>query len=212
MRRTLQRQFQNQELLLLGSVSHNVICSTDLSRKPERYQRLASVLLQPSFITWAFAARFRAILVQCKSGAATGAFISTCTVLISIAAVLRRRRLWNSSQENRLRTGCNDDRSLPVGFSLGLGFESTKRRPSCPLLDLRGSIPTSNNHYRTAETHEGTSSIRSSGEAGGAIYLMDRGYLDFSRLYNIHQSGAFSHHRAKKTIAQTASFNAGRQE
>ncbi|PYV42955.1 MAG: IS4 family transposase [Acidobacteria bacterium] len=32
----------------------------------------------------------------------------------------------------------------------------------------------------------------------GAIYLMDRGYLDFSRLYRIHQSGAFFATRAKK--------------
>src|SRR6185436_1856858 len=35
----------------------------------------------------------------------------------------------------------------------------------------------------------------------GAIYLMDRGYLDFRRLYRIHQSGAFFVTRAKSRFA-----------
>ena len=34
----------------------------------------------------------------------------------------------------------------------------------------------------------------------GAFYIMDRGYLDFARLYRLHQSGAFFVTRAKKNF------------
>jgi IS4 transposase len=34
----------------------------------------------------------------------------------------------------------------------------------------------------------------------GAIYVMDRGYLDFERLYVLHQSGAFFVTRAKSNL------------
>jgi hypothetical protein len=64
------------------------------------------------------------------------------------------------------------------------------------LLDLRGSIPTVV-IITDGKTHEVNVLDQIIWEAG-AIYLMDRGYLDFSRLYNIHQSGAFFITRAKK--------------
>ena len=62
--------------------------------------------------------------------------------------------------------------------------------------DLRGSIPTVI-LINDGKTHEVNILDQISWEAG-AIYLMDRGYLDFSRLYNIHQSGAFFVTRAKR--------------
>ena len=64
------------------------------------------------------------------------------------------------------------------------------------LLDLRGSIPTVI-IITDGKTHEVNILDQIIWEAG-AIYLMDRGYLDFSRLYNIHQSGAFFVTRAKR--------------
>jgi len=64
------------------------------------------------------------------------------------------------------------------------------------LIDLRGSIPTVV-IITDGKTHEVNVLDQIIWEAG-AIYLMDRGYLDFSRLYNIHQSGAFFITRAKK--------------
>ena len=64
------------------------------------------------------------------------------------------------------------------------------------LLDLRGSIPT------FIEITDGSVSDikildRITIEAG-AIYVMDRGYLDFKRLYTLHQNRAFFITRAKK--------------
>jgi len=64
------------------------------------------------------------------------------------------------------------------------------------LLDLRGSIPTVV-MVTGGQIHEVNILDQLIWEPG-AIYLMDRGYLDFSRLYRIHQSGAFFVTRAKK--------------
>ena len=64
------------------------------------------------------------------------------------------------------------------------------------LLDLRGNIPTVV-IVTGGQVHEVNTLDQLLWEAG-AIYLMDRGYLDFSRLHRIHQSGAFFVTRARK--------------
>ena len=64
------------------------------------------------------------------------------------------------------------------------------------LLDLRGSIPTVV-IVTGGQIHEVNVLDQLIWEAG-AIYLMDRAYIDFRRLYRMHQSGAFFVTRAKK--------------
>jgi hypothetical protein len=66
------------------------------------------------------------------------------------------------------------------------------------LLDLRGNIPTIvvMTHGRV---HEVTVLDEIPIEAG-AIYILDRGYTDFARLYHIHQSSAFFVTRAKRNF------------
>lgn len=64
------------------------------------------------------------------------------------------------------------------------------------LLDLEGSIP-AHVDVKPAKIHE----IHTLDELlfqPGAIYLLDRGYLDFRRLYRVHQSQAFFITRARK--------------
>ena len=64
------------------------------------------------------------------------------------------------------------------------------------LLDLRGSIPAFI-HISDGKTHE-VSVLDTLPVEAGAFYLMDRGYLDFSRLYTLHQARAFFVTRAKR--------------
>jgi hypothetical protein len=64
------------------------------------------------------------------------------------------------------------------------------------LLDLRGSIP-SVVIVTGGQVHEVNTLDQLIWEPG-AIYLLDRGYLDFKRLYRIQLSGAFFVTRAKK--------------
>jgi hypothetical protein len=66
------------------------------------------------------------------------------------------------------------------------------------LLDLRGSIPT-----LIYITHGKIHDIKILDHLliePGAIYLMDRGYLDFARLYKIHQSMGFFVTRTKRNF------------
>ena len=63
------------------------------------------------------------------------------------------------------------------------------------LLDLHGSIP-SFIHITDGKTHE-VNILDQLIIEPGAYYLMDRGYLDFGRLFTIHQAQAFFVTRAK---------------
>jgi Transposase DDE domain/Domain of unknown function (DUF4372) len=63
------------------------------------------------------------------------------------------------------------------------------------LLDLRGNIP-SFIHLSTGRMADVRGLDKLSLEPG-AIYVMDRGYLDFTRLNRLHQAGAFFVTRAK---------------
>jgi Transposase DDE domain/Domain of unknown function (DUF4372) len=82
-------------------------------------------------------------------------------------------------------------------------FRSTKAAIKLhTLLDLRGAIP-SFIHISDGKMHDVNVMDILPLEAG-AFYIMDRGYLDFARLYAMHQAGAFFVTRAK------SNFNARR--
>ena len=66
------------------------------------------------------------------------------------------------------------------------------------LLDLRGNIP-SFIHISDGKLHDVHALDMILPEAG-AIYVMDRGYVDFARLYGLHQAGAFFVTRAKSNL------------
>ena len=75
-------------------------------------------------------------------------------------------------------------------------FRSTKAAIKLlTLLDLRGAIPAFI-HISDGKLHDVNVLDMLSFEAG-AFYVMDRGYVDFSRLYTLHQAGAFFVTRAK---------------
>ena len=75
-------------------------------------------------------------------------------------------------------------------------FRSTKAAIKLhTLLDLRGNIP-SFIHITDGKTHE-VNTLDELVIEPGAFYLLDRGYLDFARLYVIHDSKAFFVTRAK---------------
>ena len=66
------------------------------------------------------------------------------------------------------------------------------------LLDLRGNIP-SFIHISDGKMGDVNVLDHLIPEAG-AFYIMDRGYLDFERLYRLHQAGAFFVTRAKSNL------------
>jgi hypothetical protein len=78
-------------------------------------------------------------------------------------------------------------------------FRSTKAAVKLhTLLDLRGNIP-SFIHISDGKLHDVNVLDLLIPEAG-AYYVMDRGYVDFARLYVLHQAGAFFVTRAKRNL------------
>jgi hypothetical protein len=78
-------------------------------------------------------------------------------------------------------------------------FRSTKSAVKMhTLLDLRGNIP-SFIHISNGKLHDVHALDMLVPEAG-AIYVMDRGYIDFTRLYALHRAGAFFVTRAKSNL------------
>lgn len=78
-------------------------------------------------------------------------------------------------------------------------FRSTKAAIKVhTLLDLRGAIPAFI-HISNGKLHDVHVLDRLVFEAG-AFYVMDRGYVDFARLYALHQAGAFFVTRAKSSM------------
>ena len=85
-------------------------------------------------------------------------------------------------------------------------FRSTKAAIKLhTLLDLRGNIP-SFIHISDGKWHD-VNVLDILIPEPGAFYVMDRGYLDFARLYALNQSGGFFVTRAKRnsSIRRTAS-------
>ena len=76
-------------------------------------------------------------------------------------------------------------------------FRSTKAAVKMhTLLDLRGAIPT---FIHISEGKMGDVKVLDMLPIeAGAFYVMDRGYVDYARLYRLHQAGAFFVTRAKR--------------
>jgi hypothetical protein len=78
-------------------------------------------------------------------------------------------------------------------------FRSTKSAVKMhTLLDLRGNIPTFI-RVTTGDVHD-VNILDEIIPQAGAYYVMDRGYLDYARLYRLHLAGAFFVTRAKSNL------------
>jgi IS4 transposase len=101
--------------------------------------------------------------------------------------------------------------STTIDLCLGLfdwaPFRSTKAAVKMhTLLDLRGAIPAFI-HISDGKMHDVHVLDMLPIEAG-AFYIMDRGYLDFSRLYTMHQCAAFFVTRAKSNMNSRRVYSA----
>jgi len=78
-------------------------------------------------------------------------------------------------------------------------FRSTKAAIKLhTLLDLRGNIPTFI-HISAGKVHE-VNILDQLLPEPGAFYIMDRGFLDFERLYRFHEAGSFFVTRGKSNL------------
>jgi len=96
-----------------------------------------------------------------------------------------------------------DSTTIDLCLSLFPWAEFRKRKGAIKLhtlLDLRGNIP-SVVIITTGKVHD-INILDDLIIEAGAIYVMDRGYLDFARLYKVHQNLAFFVTRAKRNFSR----------
>jgi Domain of unknown function (DUF4372)/Transposase DDE domain len=124
-----------------------------------------------------------------------------------LAAVLIRRARKLYASESALGVELDntvyalDSSTIDLCLSLfdWAPFRSTKAAIKLhTLLDLRGAIPAFI-HISDGKLHDVNVLDLLAFEAG-AFYVMDRGYVDFARLYALHQAGAFFVTRAKSPM------------
>jgi hypothetical protein len=124
----------------------------------------------------------------------------------ALAAVLirRARKLYaNESLGVELDNTVYALDSSTIDLCLSLfdwaSFRSTKAAIKLhTLLDLRGAIPAFI-HISDGKLHD-VNVLDILALEAGAFYVMDRGYVDFSRLYRLHQASAFFVTRAKSPM------------
>lgn len=131
-----------------------------------------------------------------------------------LAAVLIRRARRIYSQEDlgldlKNTVYALDSSTIDLCMSLfpWALFRSTKSAVKIhTLLDLRGAIPAFI-YLSDGKTHD-TKVLDMLVFEPGAFYVMDRGYMDFQRLYRLHQAGAFFVTRAKNNLRAKRVYSA----
>ena len=123
---------------------------------------------------------------------------------LAMRLILRARDLYAN---DRLDVGLDatvyalDSTTIDLCLSLfdWAPFRSTKAAVKMhTLLDLRGAIPAFI-HISDGKMHD-VNVLDILPIEAGAFYVMDRGYVDFARLYKMHQAGAFFVTRAKRNM------------
>ena len=126
-------------------------------------------------------------------------FADFAQVLIAIARPLYARDPIGVDLEQSLYALDSTTIDLCLSLFPWAHFRSTKAAVKMhTLLDLRGNIP-SFIHISDGKLHD-VHALDLLLPKPGAIYVMDRGYVDFARLYILHQAGAFFVTRAKSNL------------
>ena len=164
-------------------------------------------------------------LVACLDAVPAKRYHSGFTSPISLSALARanQRRSWHICEDLALRL-IAQARPLYADEDLGLNLEETVYALDSStvdlclsvfgwapfratkaavklhtLLDLRGSLPAFI-HVSDGKLHD-VRALDLIVPEPGAIYVMDRAYVDFRRLFRLHQAGASFVTRAKKNLA-----------
>ena len=187
---------QDEELLLLGSVSLPGFCSAHLSGKPEGHPGLPAGGTAKALSHGHPREGLSQHLGPCQRDSRLADLCRLCSgPHQKSAGALRPRALRRRAKSGRLCVGCNRDRPLPVSLPRAKFRRHKGAIKLHTLLDLRGNIPTIV-FITPGKVHEVNLLDQIPMEAG-AIYILDRAYGDFARLYRIHQSSAFFVTRAK---------------
>ena len=184
---------------LCGAVSDNGVCAVDLARVVARHR--SDTWCQQQQVV-----RNGLRHTVNRSTLADGNEHRDWRIWADLAALLirRARKLYQHDElglELQNTVYALDATTIDLCLSLfdWAPFRSTKAAIKLhTLLDLRGAIPAFI-HISDGKMHE-VNVLDFLPLEAGAFYVMDQGYLDFTRLYKMHQAGAFFVTRAKSNL------------
>jgi hypothetical protein len=114
------------------------------------------------------------------------------------ALLIRRVRSRAGPEQHRLRVGFHDHRFAPKFVRVGVVSFHQGGRQDAHASGFTRKYPT---FIHVSDGKMGNVNVLDVMPIeAGAFYVMDRGYLDFSRLYKMHQAGAFFVTRATNAV------------
>jgi len=120
LRRAIPRPVQDQKFFLLGSVSNPRLCAAHLSRESQRHRSVSASSATKTLSYGSSRSCVAQHLGQRQSGPRLENLRRLCPYTYSGGTrPLQGRALWYRTRPDRLCTGCNHHRFMPVSFSLG---------------------------------------------------------------------------------------------
>ena len=173
--------------------------AADLSREPARHRSVSACAKRQALSPGISQPRCAQHAGQCQRDAGLAHLLRLCAKPDRHSpAALRRRGVRARSQGHRLRARCHHDRSVSLGLSLGAVSLDQSGGQAATLLDLRGNIPSF--IFISDGKLQDVNILDQLLPEPGAIYVMDRGYIDFDRLGRFHEAGSFFVIRAKTNL------------
>ena len=194
---TLSRRTIREEIPLSRSVSGDGICSTHLSRRTPRYRSLPSCTTKQTLSYGNSNKGIQEYTGRCQRTTRLEDLrrLRPGTDQNCAASICKRRSWLDLDNTVYALDASTIDLCLSV-FPWAL-FRATKSAVKLhTLLDLRGNIPTFI-HISDGKLHD-VNVLDILITEPGAFYIMDRGYVDFERLFTLNQAGSFFVIRAKR--------------
>lgn len=198
-RQSLRRQSSYSHASLCRTFSCPGVCSVDLSRKPSRYRGVPFGAIGQA-LPYGYPLAGQAIHSGRRQRAQRLAHLCRVRPTIDHASPQARKLYAGEDLGLDLSNSVYALDSTTIDLCLSVfpwaPFRSTKAAVKMhTLLDLRGNIP-SFIHISDGKLHD-VNALDLMIPEPGAIYVMDRAYLDFDRLFSLHEAGAFFVTRAK---------------
>ena len=202
-RRSLPWRILGVQLLLLGPVSGDGLRSVDLPREPARYRSMPSLGERQVVSHGISRPVARSTLADANESHDWRIYADFAQVLIGIARPLYAADPIGVDLDQSLYALDSTTIDLCLSLFPWAKFRRTKAPSRCTRCWTCTAISPRLSALPTAKCMTSTSSTRSLPEAG-AFYVMDRGYVDFERLYVFTLSAAFFVVRTKSNVCAPA--------
>lgn len=191
LRSTLRRQPLHQKFQLSGSISLHGICPVSLPGKLTRYRGLPQSTTQQAYhMGMRSKTVARSTLANANEKRDWRIFADFAQSLIQVARPLYADEDLGLQLDSTVYALDSTTIDLCLSVFPWARFRQTKAAVKLhTLLDLQGNIPTFI-HISDGKLHD-VNVLDLLLPEPGAFYVMDRGYLDNERLYQIHQASAF---------------------